>query len=162
MFFYSLCFPAFLFPIVADFQPEQGKKVSNQGKTWQKLTFICLFLSTPRKIGDNERQKAKIYFKCGEGERLKVWPDCLPFDVSTGVGVQSFEGFRTCRGLALVLWSCAPCLCPFCRSACSALALNMALFRVLRAFLAGFVAVVWVCVVLVVCVACVAFVRVWS
>ena len=49
-----------------------------------------------------------------------------------------------------------------CRSALGALLANMALFRVLRAFLARFGVVVWVCVVLVVCVACVAFVRVWS
>ena len=40
--------------------------------------------------------------------------------------------------------------------------LNVALFRVLRAFLERFVGFVWVCVVLVLCVACVAFVRVWS
>lgn len=46
---------------------------------------------------------------------------------------------------------------------CSALGaslVNMALFRVLRGFLAQFGRFVWVCVVLVVFVACVAFVRV--
>ena len=37
---------------------------------------------------------------------------------------------------------------------------NMALFRVLRAFLEGFMVGVWVCVGLVVCVDCGAFVRV--
>ena len=43
-----------------------------------------------------------------------------------------------------------------------ALLANMALFRVLRGFLAGFGVVVWVCVGLLVCVACVGFVRVNS
>ena len=43
-----------------------------------------------------------------------------------------------------------------------ALSLNIALFRVLRAFLAGFVVVVWVCIVRVLCVACAAFVCVNS
>ena len=37
---------------------------------------------------------------------------------------------------------------------------NMALFRVLRAFLARFGVFVWVCIGRVLCVACVAFVRV--
>ena len=46
--------------------------------------------------------------------------------------------------------------------ALGALIANVALFRVLRAFLEGFGMFVWVCVVLVLCVACVAFVRVWS
>ena len=44
---------------------------------------------------------------------------------------------------ALVLWSCVPSFCPLCRFVLGALSLNMALFRVLRAFLARFV---WVCV----------------
>ena len=52
--------------------------------------------------------------------------------------------------------------CLLSRSSLGALLANMALFRVLKAFLARFMVVVWVCVVLVLCVACVAFVRVWS
>ena len=64
--------------------------------------------------------------------------------------------------LALVLWSCVPSFCPFSRSSLGALSLNVALFRVFRAFLESFGRFVWVCVVLVRCVACVAFVRVWS
>ena len=55
-----------------------------------------------------------------------------------------------------------PAFClPYC-FACGGLLANMPSFRVLRAFLAGFGVVVWVCVVLVLCVACVAFVRVYS
>ena len=67
-------------------------------------------MSTPRKIGDNERQKPKIFLKCGEGERLEVCRLCLPFIVSAGAGGRGFRCFRTCRRLALVIWSCAPCL----------------------------------------------------
>ena len=46
--------------------------------------------------------------------------------------------------------------------ALGALIANMALFRVLRAFLEGFMVRVYICMGLVLCVACVAFVRVWS
>ena len=46
--------------------------------------------------------------------------------------------------------------CPLCCFVFGALYLNMALFRVLRAFLARFGVVVWVCVACVLCVACVA------
>ena len=52
--------------------------------------------------------------------------------------------------------------CPPAGFACGVLCLNMALFRVFRGFLGGFMGFVWVCVGWVVCVACVAFVRVWS
>ena len=45
--------------------------------------------------------------------------------------------------------------CPLSRFALGALSLNMALFRVFRAFLGGFMGFVWVCVVLVLCLACV-------
>ena len=55
-----------------------------------------------------------------------------------------------------------PSLCPLSYSSLVALLANMALFRVLRGFLARFICLVWVCVVLVVCVDCGAFVRVWS
>ena len=50
--------------------------------------------------------------------------------------------------------------CPLSCFACGGLLVNMALFRVLRGFLEGFICLVWVCVALVLCVACVAFVRV--
>ena len=58
--------------------------------------------------------------------------------------------------LALVLRSCVPSFCPLSRFALGALALNVALFRVFRAFLGGFMGFVWVCVVLAFCLACVA------
>ena len=87
---------------------------------------------------------------------------CLPFGVSTGGRCQAFCCSGTTRVLALVLWSCSLAFCPLSRLALGALALNMALFRVFRAFVARFMVLVWVWLVLVLCVACVAFVRVWS
>ena len=63
------------------------------------------------------------------------------------------------------LWSSCrvfPAFCPLSRFMLVALLVNVALFRVLRAFLAWFGVVVWVCVGSVICVACGAFVRVWS
>ena len=68
--------------------------------------------------------------------------------------------------LLLPLFGCVPSLCPaFCPLvcfACSALHLNMALFRVLRGFLAGFGVRMYVCMGLALCVDCGAFVRVYS
>ena len=76
--------------------------------------------------------------------------------------VRLFERSGPAEMPALVLWSCVPSFYSLSRFALGAFPMNMALFRVLRAFLEGFGAFVWVCVVLVLCVACVAFVRVWS
>ena len=53
-----------------------------------------------------------------------------------------------------------PAFRPLSRFACLGLLANMALFRVLRGFLAGFMVVVWVCVNCVLCVDCGAFVCV--
>ena len=61
---------------------------------------------------------------------------------------------------AFVLWSCVPSFCPLSCFALGALLANMALFRILRGFLAGFGVLVWVCIACVLCVACRAFVRV--
>ena len=63
------------------------------------------------------------------------------------------------------LWSSGgalPAFCPLYCFACGALHLNMALFRILRGFLARFGVRMCVCMGLVLFVACVAFVRVWS
>ena len=63
------------------------KRALNQVGIGQKLIFICSVLSYPRNFGDRKGQKAKNIFKSGEGERLKICPDCLPFIVSTCAGV---------------------------------------------------------------------------
>mgnify|MGYP003550849453 CR=1 FL=1 len=76
--------------------------------------------------------------------------------VSTGPEVGRLSRLvRSFRGVFPAFWSLS----------CFALVVvlaNMALFRVLRAFLARFMGFVWVCVAWALCVACVAFVRVWS
>ena len=114
------------------------------------------------KIGDRNSRNAKIFLKCGckvgAGLGLVVCLLACPF----GVCVRLFEDSGPTEMPALVLWWCVPCFYPLCCSACGALHLNMALFRVLRAFLERFMGLVWVCVGWVVCVDCVAFVRVWS
>ena len=55
-----------------------------------------------------------------------------------------------------------PSFCPLYRLVLGAFPLKYAFIRVLKAFLAWFGVVVWVCLVLVLCVACVAFVCVNS
>ena len=62
----------------------------------------------------------------------------------------------------LLLFGALLAFYPLCCFACGALLANMALFRVLRGFLARFMGFVWVCVILALCVDCGAFVRVWS
>ena len=73
-------------------------------------------------------------------------------------------GCRWCRcaGLPVSSGRVFPPFCPLYCFMLGALPVNMALFRILRGFLEGFGAGVWVCVVLVLFVACMAFVRVWS
>ena len=107
-------------------------------------------------------QKPNIFLKCGEGERLERLPICLPFGVSIG---------GRCAGSLCYFADVSkigqdnagfPAFCPLSRFVLVGLLANMPLFRVLRAFLAGFGRFVWVCVACVLCVACGAFVRVWS
>ena len=77
-------------------------------------------------------------------------------------GRQAFEDSGPAIGR---LWSSGGvfhAFCPLPCFACGALHLNMALFRVLKAFLAGFGVRICVCMGLGFCVACGAFVRVWS
>ena len=67
--------------------------------------------------------------------------------------------------LLLPLFGCVPSLCPAFALFPALLAVslaNMALFRVLRGFLARFGVRMYVCIGLGFCVDCVAFVRVWS
>ena len=80
--------------------------------------------------------------------------------MSTGAGVQGNSCYFA--DISKIGPDSAGCsaFCPLCCFVLGALSLNMALFRVLKAFLARFVGFVWVCVVRVLCVACVAFVRV--
>ena len=80
--------------------------------------------------------------------------------MSTGAGVQGNSCYFA--DVSKIGQDTAGCsaFCPLSRFVLGALSLNMALFRVLRGFLACFMGLVWVCVGLVLFVACVAFVRV--
>ena len=82
--------------------------------------------------------------------------------VSTGVGVPAFEDSGPAGGR---LWSSGGALPAFCPLVCIVLVVslaNMALFRVLRGFLARFMVRMCVCMGLGFCVDCGVFVRVWS
>ena len=115
-----------------------------------------MILSNPRNFGDNKGQNTKIFLKSGcrlcRFRRL-----CLPiFIVSTGCrwpGNSCYFADVSKIGQDLAERSA---FCPLSRFVFGALYLNMPLFRVLRAFLAGFGRLVWVCVACVLCVDCVA------
>ena len=85
---------------------------------------------------------------------------CVPL-VEVFHRVHWVQVVRSCSLSLGVFRPFCPCLCPFPALLAVSLA-NMALFRVLRAFLARFGVFVGVCVAWVLCAACVAFVRVWS
>ena len=97
--------------IVAYFQPEQGE-------TWQKLDFICSFLSNPRNFGDRKRQKPNIFLKRGRKVGAGCGSACLTFGVSTGAGVPASGVVPSFRGVSAPLVVCSlllvaflPCLC---------------------------------------------------
>ena len=97
--------------------------------------------------------KSKYIFK---SEGKKTGGDvvaCLPFGVPTGCRWSGNSCYFA--DVSKIGQDTAGCsaFCPLCRFVLGALSLNVALFRVFRAFLARFGVVVWVCVA---CVACVA------
>ena len=147
-------------PLVFPFPAyQQGKKHQKQGKTGQKLRYICLLLCFLGILGDKKVQNLNIFLKVREGEQLERWSAACLLRVHWCRCAGSL-GFRTCRRL---LWSSGgvfPSFCPLCCSSLGALSANMALFRILRAFLEGFMGFVWVCIGQVLCVACGAFVCV--
>lgn len=114
------------------------------------------------KIGDNERQKPKIFLKCGCKVDAGCGSACLPFDVSVGAGVRLFRCYFANVSKIVLMLLLFGVLLAFSRFTLGALLANVALFGVLRAFLEGFSCPVWVCLAWVLCVACGAFVRVWS
>ena len=146
-------FPAF---IVAHFQPKQ---VENRSKS---NIFLLVFVS-PRENRRPKTAKTKIYFTFGAFVVLLSSSFVVAVVVSIGCRWSGSLWLQDLQErLALVLWSCVPSFCMLSRLVFGVLSLNMALFRVLRAFLGGFMGFVWVYVACVFCVACVAFVRVWS
>ena len=137
----------------------QGQKASETGQKRAKVNKFLGVLGVLSGICETERgEKQRYIWNVGaKWVRVVALLVCI-----LACPLVQASGFRTCQRLALVLWSCVPSFCPFLCLALVALLANMALFRILRGFLARFGGFVWVCVVLVVCVACVAFVRVWS
>ena len=81
---------------------------------------------------------------------------CLPFGVSTGGRCAGFRGYFA--DVSKIGQDTAGCSAfyPLCCFALVALLANVALFRVLKAFLEGFMGFVWVCVAWVLCLDCVA------
>ena len=114
-------------------------------------------------FGDKRGRNLNIFFNCGAGVGWSCAPLVVVFHrVHWSRGVPAFEDSGPAIGW---LWSSggvSHAFCPLPCFACGALHLNMALFRVLKAFLAGFGVRICVCMGLGFCVACGAFVRVWS
>ena len=110
-----------------------------------------------------KRAKFKIYLSFEGFVALLSSSFVVAVVVPAGAGVQALRCYFADVSkivLILLLFGVFPAFCPLACSSLGALLANMALFRVLRAFLARFGGFVWVCVVLVVCVVCGAFVCV--
>lgn len=149
-------FPAL---IVANFQTiganfqQKGAKV--------RFYLVCFGVFSGKSETENGKNKDIFYFRgfrgaafilfCGGGGRVH-W-----VQVVLGAGASGpARCWRWSSGGALpAVWSLS-------RFALVGLLANMALFRILGAFLAGFICLVWVCIALVLCVACMAFVCVNS
>ena len=119
-------------------------------QSWQKVAKMNFYLARLVFSRENripKRAKFKIYLSF-EGCRASVVALSLGrWSCPLGANMQ---GFRW----SFVVCSVPLSLCCFCFPAMPA---KYALFRVLGAFLAGFGALVWVCVALVLCVDCGAF-----
>lgn len=102
-----------------------------------------MLLSYLGKIGDRKRQKPKIFLKCGCKVGAGCGSACLPFGVSACVGVQALDAIL----LTLAKMDGIPSFCPLSRFALGALIANVALFRVLRGFLGGFIGQMYICMV---------------
>ena len=134
----------------------RSKGCRNRAKV-AKVRFYLLALVFSRENRRPKTAKAKICFTFGASVVLLSSSFVVAVVVPTGCRWSGCRGFRWS---AVCVPSLCSCLCPLCCFVCGALLANMPLFRVLRAFLAGFVGFVWVCVGLVLCVACEAFVCV--
>ena len=107
-------------------------------------------------FGDQRGQNLNIFLKSREENGQKSGRLACFHRVHWLQVVGLFGVSGPAKRLALVLWSCVPSFCPLSRFVFGVSRANMVLFRVLRAFLARFGVVVWVCVACVLCVACVA------
>ena len=112
----------------------------------------CLVFS--REFGRPKTAKTKIYFTFGASVVLLSSSFVVAVVVPTGCRWCRVQGLPVSCGVCSVPLSLPLSLCCF---APDVLGLNMALFRILRGFLEGFMGFVWVCIVLVLCVDCVGF-----
>ena len=109
-------------------------------------------------FGDRKRQNLNIFLKVGAG----CGSACLLFDVSAGADVCRRSGLSSLSGVVRSSGGVFPAFLPALLLYACLVACKYGSIWLFKAFLAGFMALVWVYVVLVLCVACVAFVRVWS
>lgn len=134
---------------------KRAKAYRIRAKQGENEFLFGVLLSNLGKIGDRKRQKQRYILLSGLSwccfHPLSWWRWWCPL----GAGGQAFGVCPRSRGVF-------PPFSPlYCFTLVVSLA-NMALFRVLRAFLAWFGVFVWVCVVWVLCVGCGAFVRVYG
>ena len=145
--------------IVANFQTI-GANFRQKGA---KVNFFLLAFVFSRENRRPKRAKSKHIFERWEGRQGVEVVGCLTFGVPTCAEVgraSRLQDLPECRRLSS--GGVFPAFCPLVCFTPEVLGLNMALFGILRAFLAWFGVFVWVCIAWVLCAACVAFVRVNS
>ena len=131
----------------------RGQKGIESGRNRAKSNIFLLVFVSPRENRRQQTAKFKIYL-IFEGAVLPLWLSLC--------GGGRVHWVQLVQGTLAILLTLAkmdriPAFCPLSCLALGGLCLNMALFRVFRAFLARFMGFVWVCVVWVLCVDCGAF-----
>ena len=119
------------------------------------MNFFLLAFVFSRENRRPKGAKSKHIFENEGGKQLETWSAWLLSSCPLVAGVPALWGLSS-------LWWRVPSFCSSYRFASGAALANVALFRVFRAFLAGFERFVWVYVACVLCVACGAFVCVNS
>ena len=151
--------PASLGVLHHSIRSKRHRNRAKRGKNEFLFGMLWCFLGI---FGDNKGQKLNIFLKVG---KVNGWR-CCRLSAFWRVHWSEDSGpFGDSGPAGGWLWSSGRVFLSFCPLFCLALGgllANMPLFRVLRAFLGGFMVLVWVCVGCVLCVDCVAFVRVWS
>ena len=149
-------------PLFLSFPFHQGKKHQKQGKIGQKLYFIWWSLVFSRDFRRPKGAKLNIYL---------IFEDCRGFRCGSLFGAVVVSTGGSWSGNSCYFANVSKigqdtagysAFCPLYRFALVGLPANMALFRILRAFLEGFGFVVYVCITLMLCVYCGAFVCVNS
>ena len=97
-------------------------------------------------FGDKKGRNLNIFFNCGAGVGWSCAPLVVVFHgVHWSRGVQAFEASGPTGGWLVSSGGALPAFCPlYCIVLVVSLA-NMALFRVLKAFLEGFMVRMYVC-----------------